>query len=47
MPYDMILNDIIAFDIEDDEDLEELAAKYRVSVQALTYRINNLLNNFT
>ena len=46
MPYDMILNDIIAFDIEDDENLEELAAKYRVSVQALTYRINNLLNNF-
>ena len=46
MPYDMILDDIIEFDIEDDEDLEQLAAKYRVSVQALTYRINNLLNNF-
>ena len=46
MPYNLILNDIIEFDIEDDEDLEELAAKYRVSVQALTYRINNLLINF-
>ena len=46
MPHDMILDDIIEFDIEDDEDLEELAAKYQVSVQALTYRINSLLNSF-
>ena len=46
MPHDMILDDIIEFDIEEDEGLEALAAKYQVSVQALTYRINNLLNSF-
>ena len=46
MPHDMILKDIIEFDIEDDEELKELADKYQVSVQALTLRINNLMKDF-
>ena len=46
MPHDMILEDIIEFDIEDDEELKELADKYQVSVQALTLRINNLMKDF-
>lgn len=46
MPRDRILEDIVEFDIEDDEELKELADKYVVSVQALTYRVNNLLKRF-
>ena len=45
MPYAMIVDDIIDIDIEDDEELRELADKYQVSVQALTHRINDLLRN--
>ena len=45
MPYDMIADDIIDIDIEDDEELKELAEKYQVSGQALTHRINDLLRN--
>lgn len=43
MPYSMIQNDIVEFDIEDDEVLKDLAEKYQVSLQALTFRINNLM----
>ena len=43
MPFSMIQNDIVEFDIEDDEVLEDLANKYQVSLQALTFRINNLM----
>ena len=46
MPHDMILDDIIEFDIEDDEELKKLADKYQVSLQALTLRINNLMKDF-
>jgi len=47
MPYDMIMNDLVAYDIdiEDEEQLKELAGKYQVSVQALTHRITNLLKD--
>jgi Zn-dependent peptidase ImmA (M78 family) len=47
MPYDMIMNDLVEYDIdiEDEEELKELADKYQVSVQALTHRITNLLND--
>jgi len=46
MPCDKILDDIVELDIEDDEVLKDLADKYEVSVQALTYRINGLLGSF-
>ena len=46
MPYSMICNDIVEFDIEDDEVLKDLAEKYQVSLQALTFRINNLMKAF-
>ncbi len=42
IPYNMILNDTDGFDIEEDEDLNKLGDRYQVSIQALTYRINNL-----
>ncbi|MXW19490.1 MAG: ImmA/IrrE family metallo-endopeptidase [Gammaproteobacteria bacterium] len=45
MPLDRLLDDISEFDIEDDKALKELADRYAVSVQALTHRINNLLEN--
>lgn len=47
MPYNMIMNDLVEYeiDIEDEEDLKELADKYQVSVQALTHRITNLLKD--
>ena len=47
MPYDMIMSDLVEYDIdiEDEEELRGLADKYQVSVQALTHRITNLLND--
>ena len=47
MPYDMILDDLVEYDIdiEDEEELKELADKYQVSVQALTHRITNVLKD--
>ncbi|WP_405232049.1 ImmA/IrrE family metallo-endopeptidase [Lentisalinibacter salinarum] len=47
MPYEMITADLVDFDIdiEDEEALKELAARYQVSVQAMTHRITNLLKN--
>ena len=43
----MIMKDLVAhdIDIEDEEELKELADKYQVSVQALTHRITNLLKD--
>ena len=46
MPCEKILDDIVELDIEDDDELKDLADKYVVSVQALTYRINGLLRDF-
>jgi len=47
MPYDMIVDDIVDYelDMEDDEELAELATRYQVSVQALTHRVTNLFKN--
>jgi len=46
MPYAMITEDLQTrnIDIEDEDDIKELAQKYQVSVQAMTHRIANLLN---
>ena len=46
MPYDMILADLEerGFDIEDEQELKELAHKYQVSPQAMTHRITNILD---
>ncbi len=46
MPFDMIMADLEerGFDVEDEQELKELARKYQVSVQALTLRINNILD---
>ena len=46
MPLDRILEDMVEFDIEDDEELKVLADKYVVSVQALNYRVNKLHKRF-
>jgi len=45
MPYKFLINDIKDgyIDAEDEEKIEELARKYRVSVQAMTFRISNIL----
>lgn len=47
MPYDMVMNDLIEYDIdmESEVELKELADKYEVSVQAMTHRITNLLRD--
>ncbi|MCK1515074.1 ImmA/IrrE family metallo-endopeptidase [Bradyrhizobium sp. 190] len=47
MPYDMIVKDLVDYhiDIEDEGQLKELADKYQVSVQALTHRITNVLDD--
>lgn len=47
MPYHMFMNDLIKYDIdvEDEEELKELAQKYQVSLQALTHRITNLMKD--
>lgn len=48
MPYFMIKRDVknIEIDLENDDDLKELARKYAVSRQALTFRIINLFPKF-
>ncbi len=47
MPYDMVMNDLVEYDIdmESEDDLKELSDKYEVSLQAMTHRITNLLKN--
>lgn len=47
MPYDMIIADIHegGIDAESEDELSELATRYQVSLQAMTLRINNLLEN--
>ena len=44
MPESMLLDDLKGkkLDIEDDDLIRELADRYRVSTQALTYRLVNL-----
>jgi Zn-dependent peptidase ImmA (M78 family) len=48
MPFDMVMKDLMEaeIDAEDEDWLKELAQKYRVSVQAMTLRINKLLDFF-
>lgn len=43
----MIMKHLIEYDIdiEDEEELRGLADKYQVSLQAMTHRITNLLND--
>lgn len=44
MPWSMIEEDLDSLvDIEDEEEIRELAERYGVSVQAMTYRVANLL----
>ncbi len=47
MPYDMIMKHLIEYDIdiEDEKELRGLADKYQVSLQAMTHRVTNLLND--
>lgn len=47
MPYDMIMSDLVDYeiDMENEEELKGLADRYQVSVQALTHRITNLFKN--
>ena len=45
MPRDVLLSAIVTLDIEDDHQLRQLADRFQVSVQALTHRINNLLQS--
>lgn len=47
MPYSNLMKDIddINFDIEDDSDTIALAKKYKVSRQAMSYRVYNLVSN--
>lgn len=46
MPYDMLIADIEeGIDPEDEETIRELAQKYQVSVQAMTHRISNILDD--
>ena len=44
MPYDMIMDDIIRYqpDLEDEDELKGLADRYAVSLQALTFRIRGV-----
>ena len=47
MPYKMIQEDIVTYrpDIEDEDELRELADRYGVSLQALTLRIRNVVEH--
>jgi Zn-dependent peptidase ImmA (M78 family) len=47
MPYEMIKKDLLAYDIdvENEKDIQELAKRYQVSVQAMTHRITNILED--
>lgn len=47
MPYDMIIDDILkdGIDIESETQISILAQKYRVSRQAMAFRIQNILDS--
>ena len=47
MPYEMIKADLFEYeiDVENEEDIQELAKRYKVSVQAMTHRITNILED--
>ena len=46
MPFKMVIKDLTErdLDIEDESELKVLADRYRVSLQALTFRITNVLD---
>jgi Zn-dependent peptidase ImmA (M78 family) len=46
MPFDMIMADLHEreIDVENEQELKELAQRYQVSVQSLTHRITNLID---
>jgi Zn-dependent peptidase ImmA (M78 family) len=46
MPFDMMMADLRErdIDVENEQELKELAKRYQVSVQSLTHRITNLLD---
>ena len=47
MPYEMLKKDLLEYDIdvENEEDIQELSKRYQVSVQAMTHRITNILED--
>ena len=47
MPYEMIKADLAEYeiDIENEADIQELAERYKVSAQAMTHRITNILED--
>ncbi len=47
IPYDLIKADLLKhnIDMENEEEIKHLARKYEVSVQAMTFRITNLLDD--
>lgn len=47
IPYDMIMDDLIKYqpDIEDEDELRELADRYAVSLQAFTLRIRSVVED--
>jgi len=47
MPREMVIADVVdrEIDIEDESALKELALRYQVSLQAMTHRIRNLLDD--
>jgi len=47
MPYTMLKNDLLDYDIdvENEQDIHELAKRYEVSIQAMTHRITNILED--
>lgn len=46
MPYDMLMTDLEGqeIDMEDAKDVEILAERYKVSIQAMTFRLTNLFS---
>jgi len=48
MPFDMIMADLRErdIDVENEQELKQLAKRYEVSVQSLTHRITNLLEYY-
>ncbi|MDE0532823.1 MAG: ImmA/IrrE family metallo-endopeptidase [Albidovulum sp.] len=47
MPYELIIRDTVdeMIDVEDAEEIKELAERYGVSVQALTHRVTKIYKN--
>ena len=45
MPFDMIVDDLVTFDFdeEDEDQLKELAKRYQVSLQAIVHRVTNII----